>query len=406
MWANLYGTIPPCCNCGKASCVVLHRHSSSWNNGQLYSVYNGATASSFCFLVHSWATSCFPQCLLKYAATYAFSLDCGDLCPLPINSFLPQCYIVAGIWDCKYIPCQRPAHSPHRCLEVMQRQSLPLITFLTLDMVDKHPHLHYNKVMMCEKQALMTIRKHRSWCLLPQDCWWKTTLNAHEKTLVMVFSSSRLLFEEQSSRLVRKHRLWCLLPQDCWWKTKLKVHENHVLYVQQILTWVQITTVPSCDALAIVDFGRPRLGAQATSLTQSVCLERGGKQSSLQFPPVYFHTLMVLSHPPEASFWMGGEMSPTKEPGAAAGAQETDVTPTGCAGSILAFSHAPSAFCVRTEMVPSDEPHARHNPNSCGAQHMLFTEESCSWKTCSCCVYTLEWYKCCSIFIEQTNGES
>jgi hypothetical protein len=165
-------------------------------------------------------------------------------------------------------------------------------------------------------------------------------------------------------------------------KQSSKFLRTHVLYIQQIHTWVQITTVPSCDALAMVDFGRPRLGAQATSLTQSVCLDRGGKQSSLQFPPVYFHTLMVLSHPAEASFWTGGAISPTKEPGAAAGAQETDVTPTGWAGSIFAFSHAPSTFCVKTEMVPSDDPHARHNPNSAGAQHMLFTEESCSWKTC------------------------
>jgi hypothetical protein len=161
-----------------------------------------------------------------------------------------------------------------------------------------------------------------------------------------------------------------------------KFLRTHVLYIQQIHTWVQITTVPSCDALAMVDFGRPRLGAQATSLTQSVCLDRGGKQSSLQFPPVYFHTLMVLSHPAEASFWTAGAISPTKEPGAAAGAQETDMTPTGWAGLIFAFSHAPSTFCVKTEMVPSDDPHARHNPNSAGAQHMLFTEESCSWKTC------------------------
>uniref|UniRef100_A0A0A9CYZ7 Uncharacterized protein n=1 Tax=Arundo donax TaxID=35708 RepID=A0A0A9CYZ7_ARUDO len=52
----------------------------------------------------------------------------------------------------------------------------------------------------------------------------------------------------------------------------------------------------------MVDFGRPRFGAHATSLTQSLCICRAGKQSILQLPLLSFHTFTVLSQPPEASF--------------------------------------------------------------------------------------------------------
>lgn len=141
-------------------------------------------------------------------------------------------------------------------------------------------------------------------------------------------------------------------------------------------------TVPSWEQLAIVDFTSPRLGAQATSRTQSTWLDRGGKQSSFQLPFKNFQTLTVLSQPPETSFCTSPGSAPTREPGALAGAQETDVTPTGWACSILAFSHDPSTFWVKTEIVPSDDPQARHSPNSCGAQQMLFTDDSCSWNTC------------------------
>ncbi len=127
------------------------------------------------------------QCILKCAATYAFSLDCGDLCPLPINSFLPHCYIVAGIWDCKYIPCQRPAHLPHWCLEVMQCQSLPLITFFTVHTVDKHPH--YDKVMVSSSSRLLVkSNTHWSWenighgVFFLETAVWGTELKACEET--------------------------------------------------------------------------------------------------------------------------------------------------------------------------------------------------------------------------------
>jgi hypothetical protein len=84
---------------------------------------------------------------------------------------------------------------------------------------------HWSPSLPCTQLTNILIMT-RSWCLLPQDCWWKATLTAHEKTLVMVFSSLRLLFGEQSSKLVRKHRSWCLLPQHCSWKAKLNAHEK------------------------------------------------------------------------------------------------------------------------------------------------------------------------------------
>eukprot|EP00850_Spirogloea_muscicola_P022005 SM000272S10272 [mRNA] locus=s272:46412:52119:+ [translate_table: standard] len=62
-----------------------------------------------------------------------------------------------------------------------------------------------------------------------------------------------------------------------------------------------------------------------------------------------------------------------RDPGAAAGAQDTEVTPTGCAWEILARSQPPSGWAVSTEMEPSDEAAARHRPSSGGAQSMPFT---------------------------------
>jgi len=227
----------------------------------------------------------------------------------------------------------------------MHRQAIPLITFFTLNTVD-------NTLL-----------------LLKED---------HPVFLKTAGERGRKKPKQTSGKVIKNQNR---LPAGKS-KKETKAHSRNCATAIGFITCVQITTVPSCDALAIVLLGSPRFGAQATSRTQSVCLESGGKQSSLQFPPVYFHTFTVLSHPPEASFCTGIALSPTKEPGAVEGAQVTDVTPTGWAGSIFAFSHAPSTFCVKTEMVPSDDPHARHNPNSCGAQHMLFTEESCSWKTC------------------------
>jgi hypothetical protein len=73
----------------------------------------------------------------------------------------------------------------------MQRQSLPLITFFTLHMVDKHPHPHYNKVMVCEKQTSMTVR-------IGHGVFFLDTAGA-----------------KQHSTLMRKHWSWCFVPQDC-----------------------------------------------------------------------------------------------------------------------------------------------------------------------------------------------
>ena len=88
------------------------------------------------------------------------------------------------------------------------------------------------------------------------------------------------------------------------------------------------TPLRTCDALAMVVLGRPKLGAQATSLTQSLCC-RGGKQSIFQWPSAHLQTFTVLSQPPEASLGRLGELSPTAGDGG--GAQETEVTPAGWA---------------------------------------------------------------------------
>jgi hypothetical protein len=49
-----------------------------------------------------------------------------------------------------------------------------------------------------------------------------------------------------------------------------------------------LRTCPSWPALAMVLYGRPRLGAQATSLTQSVCEVRDASFSQLL--PLWVHT--------------------------------------------------------------------------------------------------------------------
>lgn len=141
-----------------------------------------------------------------------------------------------------------------------------------------------------------------------------------------------------------------------------------------------------CPILRCTSDGRPhepKIGGPCNVSHPVNMLRKRGKQSILQLLLMYFHTFTVLSHPPDTSFWTGPASAPMRDPGALAGAHDTEVTPTGWACSILVFSHDPSAMCVRTEIVPSDDPHAKHSPNSWGAQQMLFTDDSCSWNTCS-----------------------
>jgi len=95
-------------------------------------------------------------------------------------------------------------------------------------------------------------------------------------------------------------------------------------------------TFPSCPALAIVFMGSPRFGAQATSLTQSVCICNG--EPSCDHEPaclLYDQIFTVLSQPQETSLFTGspGPCAETSAPGGTAGEKDTAVTPTACAGT-------------------------------------------------------------------------
>lgn len=149
------------------------------------------------------------------------------------------------------------------------------------------------------------------------------------------------------------------------------------------LATVHMMTFPSSEALAMVDLGRPNFGAQATSLTQSAWRCRAGKQSIFQIPLDSFHTFTVLSQPPEQSFCTGSSRPcPTRAPGAVDGAQETEVTPTGWACSILNISQTPSGLAVKMDILPSDDPHAKQRPSSWGAQgYWILIDDLCSSKT-------------------------
>lgn len=101
-------------------------------------------------------------------------------------------------------------------------------------------------------------------------------------------------------------------------------------------------------------------------------------------------TLTVLSHPHDASLITGGPdcLLDTSAPAGTAGDHDTAVQPMACCPGSLEVVHVPSGWCVRMEMVPSEEPHASISPSSYGAQHTLLTEEVCRVEGES---YTCEW---------------
>mmetsp|Transcript_132 Transcript_132/g.479 ORF Transcript_132/g.479 Transcript_132/m.479 type:complete len:208 (-) Transcript_132:518-1141(-) len=144
---------------------------------------------------------------------------------------------------------------------------------------------------------------------------------------------------------------------------------------------VHTMALPSWPALAIVFIGRPRLGAHATSLTQSLCIAREDP-SWTQRPDCWLNVQIftLLSQPHDTSRITGsdGPWADTREPGGTAGAHDTDVTPMGCAGSsapILVVSQAPVAVLwVMMEMVLSEDPQASMRPSSEGAQQTLLME--------------------------------
>mmetsp|Transcript_8395 Transcript_8395/g.14453 ORF Transcript_8395/g.14453 Transcript_8395/m.14453 type:complete len:207 (+) Transcript_8395:540-1160(+) len=145
---------------------------------------------------------------------------------------------------------------------------------------------------------------------------------------------------------------------------------------------VHANTWPSWPQLAIVFIGRPTLGAQAASRTQSewpssTCSTFHSLAASLN--P---HTLTALSQPADTRRLAGADPAATWEtsdPGWLAGAQETDVQPIGCARSrpFLLASHPVPGTCWIIEIDPSDDPHASCRPSSCGANEMELIEDSC-----------------------------
>ena len=97
--------------------------------------------------------------------------------------------------------------------------------------------------------------------------------------------------------------------------------------------------------LARYVFASPRLGAQATSLTQSVC--PSNFDSSVHVPSCpCFQILITLSQPPVASrkaaFGCSEVCGAVREPWVTDGAQDTLLTPTWWAGKMFSV-HVPSA---------------------------------------------------------------
>lgn len=147
----------------------------------------------------------------------------------------------------------------------------------------------------------------------------------------------------------------------------------------------QMMTRRSCEQLAIRDVGRPMLGDQATSRTQSECTSR--RLSSTQRSPSSFQILTVLSHPPDTKrlIW---EPIPFEADefclprwskaasGTADGHQLSALQPMVWAFGIFLKSNIPDSVHVRMEMDPSELPQASTKPYSGGAKATLFTDES------------------------------
>lgn len=103
------------------------------------------------------------------------------------------------------------------------------------------------------------------------------------------------------------------------------------------VSFVQINTVLSWDAVAMYDRGKPMLGAQATSRTQSVCPSSVSSSTHDCCSSLYPQILTRLSHPALAKRlmalncagpWPGAEdCGVMREPGRTAGAQDTALHP-------------------------------------------------------------------------------
>uniref|UniRef100_A0A7S1TSQ1 Uncharacterized protein n=1 Tax=Phaeomonas parva TaxID=124430 RepID=A0A7S1TSQ1_9STRA len=132
---------------------------------------------------------------------------------------------------------------------------------------------------------------------------------------------------------------------------------------------VQMRTVRSSDAVAIMSCGRPVEGAHATSRIQSVWALSLSDSFVQPFSP-QVQMLAVLSQPPVTRRFCPDE----------AGAQDTALTPRGESWKCVA-AQLSSGRCSRMLTLPSADAQARSSPKSCGAKLMEFT--LLSWKRCA-----------------------
>jgi len=111
---------------------------------------------------------------------------------------------------------------------------------------------------------------------------------AHKKNHVAVCAQSRgTLYLEHGQSHVKSSLLYqyCMLCRIIKWclrcRPSLSAMLTAMLHAMRTSLFhvpdcsVQMMTLPSCPALAMVFMGMPRLGAQATSLTQSECPFKG-----------------------------------------------------------------------------------------------------------------------------------
>mmetsp|Transcript_7318 Transcript_7318/g.22139 ORF Transcript_7318/g.22139 Transcript_7318/m.22139 type:complete len:217 (+) Transcript_7318:773-1423(+) len=139
----------------------------------------------------------------------------------------------------------------------------------------------------------------------------------------------------------------------------------------------------------MVFLGRPMLGAQATSRTQSECPLSVCSRAHSAPAVGCVHTLSVLSQPAVTSRRTGASPSatPTSAPGEAAGAQLTASAPRLCARASFLTSHSPVSLQLATAHEPSLEADASASPHSCGAHATPLTLASCvpSGSAHACC---------------------
>lgn len=211
----------------------------------------------------------------------------------------------------------------------------------------------------------------------------------------LAFSVSWLMHVQRPS-LFSFHKLTLLSPPDT--PRMLPVNDQltfqttsskvlRIVGVQVVMSSVfQMMTRRSCEQLAIRDVGRPMLGDQPTSRTQSECIS--SRLSSTHRSPSSFQILTELSQPPDTNrlSWVEDPLDAFEfcfprwskaASGTADGHQLRALQPIVWALGIFLKSNVPvSVLQVSTEIDPSELPQARIKPYSGGAKATLLTEES------------------------------